>query len=561
MDYVINDKYKVGLNYLRKLRDGKVSNIMSFEGELKPFKDIEVELEYALGPGGSKKDNAYLAWLYGRNDWLSYYLKLTHAGPDYPGYYSDLDYVSGGLTVPIAKRLRLNASFRREKQNLDLDPSFYSAPLEKYYQLGADYRLGNDTTFSFDWLSRDRRDQLASPKFDYQDDTFRFGIGQAFGKLTLHASAELGKIKNKLDNATSGSERYTASVYFSPTERQSYSGYLYYDKDSDFTGQNRGSTTVGLSARYKIANRTFCNLALQTNDYQGSAQGGRDNLEVGLSHTFANNNKLSVVARHTRYKNSYMEDDTALMVQYRIPLGLPVGPKKNIGRIKGYVYDEETQSPISNVILRLNGSTAVTDKSGNFTFPSIRPGIYYLNVDTASIGMNRIPSRKTPIELGVRGGRKISVVIPVTRAAQLSGRIMVYSYKKDHNKTNVNEKPSSTNEPYNVVGKGGVSGGDAKLVEDYGLTNTIVELRSSSEIRRTVTDNQGRFEFEELRPSKWTLKINSENLPEYHYLEKDTFELELKPGQRVEISAKVLPKKRRIQIIAEPKTLLEEEQK
>ena len=113
---------------------------------------------------------------------------------------------------------------------------------------------------------------------------------------------------------------------------------------------------------------------------------------------------------------------------------------------------------------------------------------------------------------------------------------------------------------WKTVGKGGASGG-AKLVEDYGLANTIIELRSSSEIRRTVTDNQGRFEFEELRPGKWTLKINSENLPEYHYLEKDTFELELKPGQRVEISAKVLPKKRRIQIIAEPKTLLEEEQK
>ena len=561
MDYLINDKYKVGLNYLRKNRDGKVSNITSFEGELKPFKNTQVDLEYALGPGGTKKDNAYLANLYGRNNWLRYYLKLTHADPDYPGYYSDLEYVLGGVILPIDKHLRLNASFRREKNNLDLDPTFYSAPLEKYYQLGVDYRLETDTTFSFDWLSRNRRDQLDSPAFDYQENTFRFGVGQSFKKLTLRGSAELGETENRLDSTTSNLERYTASAHFSPTNKQSYSGYLYYDKNSDFTGEDRRSTTVGLDARYKISDRTFFSLAFQTNDYQGSAQGGRDNLELMLSHTFANNNKLSLVARQTRYKTSGMENDTALMVQYTIPLGLPVARKKSIGSVKGYVYDEETQNPIPNAVLRLNGLTAVTDKAGNFTFPSVSPGIFYLSVDTASIGMNRISSQKTPIQLAVQGGEKIPVIIPVTRAAQLSGRIMVYSYEKNVNRTTLSEKPSGTNEPRYVAGKGSGYGEGDKLVEDHGLRNTIVELRNNSEVRRTITDNQGCFEFEEVRPGKWTLKIYSDNLPEYHYFEKDTFELELKPGQKVEISAKVLPKKRRIRIITEPQTLLEEEQK
>ncbi len=561
MDYLINDKYKVGMNYLRKNRDGKVSNITSVEGELEPFKNTQLDLEYALGPGGTKEDNAYLTRLYGRSNWLRYYLKLTHAGPDYPGYYSGFDYVSGGVTLPIDKHLRLNASFRRQKNNLDLDPSFYSAPLEKYYQFGLDYKMKTNTTFSFDWLSRDRRDQLDSPKFDYQDNTFRFGVGQSFKKLTLRGSAELGETKNKLDHTTSDSEKYTASAHFSPTNKQSYSGYLYYDKNSDFTGEDRRSTTVGVSARYKIAKRTSFSYALRTNDYQGSAQGGRDNLELRLSHTFANENKLSILARQIRYKNSNSEDDTAVMIQYTIPLGPPVARKKSIGSVKGHVYDRETQNAIGNAILRLNGSTAVTDKAGNFRFPSVRPGIYHLSVDTASIGMNRIPTRKTPIKLTVRGGKKTSVIIAVTQAARLLGRIMVYGYEKNVNKTTLSEKPSNTNEPRYVVGKDSGYGEGDKLVEDHGLANTIVELRNSSEVRRTVTDSQGCFEFEEVRPGKWTLKIYSDNLPEYHYFEKDIFELELKPGQRKEISAKALPQKRRIRIIAEPQTILEEEQK
>ncbi len=559
IDYSINEKCKVGLNHLRKLRDGKVSNITSLEGELKPFKDIEVELEYASGPGGSKKDNAYLTSLYGHNDWLRYYFKLIHADPDYPGYYSDLDYISGGITLPIDKHIRLNTSFRQEKQNLDLDPMFYSAPFEKYYQLGIDYMWETNTTFSFDWFSRNRQDQLDIPKFDYREDSFRFGIGQDFNKLILHTSVELGKIKNKLDNATSDSERYTASVYFRPNNRQSYSGYLYYDKDSDFTGGNKRSTTVGLSTRYIITNRTFFNLAFQTNDYQGLAHGNIDNLELEVGHTFANGSKLSAVARHTKYRNSDMKDDTSLMVQYTIPLGLPITRKKSVGSIKGSVYDIETQDAIGNVILRLNGLTAVTNNAGSFTFPSVKPGIYCLDVDTASIGMDRVPTLKIPIKLAVRGGETTPVIVSVTQAALLLGQITVYGYQNSHSNAPLIQKPSSTVEPFYISENGSVSSEDANLIEDYGLANTVVELRDTSEIRRTVTDKQGRFKFEELRPGTWILKIYSDNLPEYHYLEKDTFELQLKPGQRKEICAKVLPKKRHIRIITEPQTLLEEQ--
>jgi len=562
LDYLINQKEKVGLNYLIKQADDTViSNITSLEALLKPFDDTDLELEYAIGPGGTAKDNAYLTRFYGNNDWLRYYLKLIHAGPDYPGYYKDSDFISGGVSLPLIKRLNLNASFRQQKNNLDLKPLLYSAPLEKHYEFGLDYKLADNTRLSFDWLNQNREDQLESPQFDYEENTFRLGLAHSFKKLSLFTSAEVGKTNNNLDDSSSKTERYTASARFSPSSKQCYSGYLYYDKDSDFTGENRRSTTLGLNAQYQIANRTFLNFLLQTNDYEYSTQGGRDNLEARLSHIFTNKSRLSIVARHTRYKNSNSEYDTALMVQYTIPLGLPVSRKKSIGGVKGYLYDQETQNPIAHAFLRLNGSTAVTDKSGNFTFNSVRPGTYYLNVDTASIGMNRIPNKKTPIELAVRGGEKTLVIIPVTRAAQLSGRIMVYGYEKNHSKTTLSEKHSDTNEPRYVIGKGSGYVKSDKLVEDHGLANTIIELRNSSEIRRTVTDNQGRFEFEELRPVKWMLKISNDDLPEYHYLEEDTFELELKPGQRREISAKVLPQKRRIRIIAEPQILLEEEQK
>ena len=78
---------------------------------------------------------------------------------------------------------------------------------------------------------------------------------------------------------------------------------------------------------------------------------------------------------------------------------------------------------------------------------------------------------------------------------------------------------------------------------------------------RRLTNREGRFEFEEVRPREWTLKIYEDNLPKYHYFERDTFNFELKPGERKEILVKVLQKKRPINIIEEGEILLEEEKK
>ena len=154
----------------------------------------------------------------------------------------------------------------------------------------------------------------------------------------------------------------------------------------------------------------------------------------------------------------------------------------------------------------------------------------------------------------------MQVSIPITQAACLFGRVMIYGYKSNTGKTAQNGKfNGAINQPH-LITDGSSNGKDAELSEEQGLADAIVELKNSSEIKRTVTDKQGQFRFTELRPGQWILKIYSDNLPQYHYLEKDTFQIDLKPGQETEISAKVLPKKRRIRIITEGQTLLEEKQ-
>lgn len=561
--YSNSEKYRVALNYLRK--EGSTSNeIVSLYGQFSPSQNIDVELEYAYGKknrgSGTKGDSAYLLRVQGLTvhpfqNWITYFLKYVHAGPDYSGYYSDVDSLSASLGVPLIKKVRLNAHFRQDKDNLDLDPTLQSAPLERYYQLGLDYRLKTDTNLYLDYRQSTRKDLLPQPGFDYAEETYRLGLNHSFEELTLSASFEFGESRDNLAQQSAKLERYTLSTCFKPTDGQSHSAYLQY-RDNSYS--------AGINSSLQIGEKTFSHLNFRTNDYQESYHESRNIFEIGLSHFLPNEHKISLQGRYTSYRNSEKKDETALMIQYTVPFRLPVGRKKSIGVVKGYVYNEETKESMPDVIIRTNGATAVTDKDGNFIFPSLKPGTYYLNIDRARIGLNRITAQKNPIEVTVESGKETRVEIGITKSAILSGQIVLYQFENTHSNDSGAEKGGNNTTNHYVVAdgdnnNGSLNNGEIKLVKAYGLANILVELTNGSEIKRCVADKKGYFRFEEIRPGKWTLKVYKANLPEYHYLEEDIFIVELKPGGRKEVLVRVLPKKRPIRIIEEGATSLREE--
>jgi hypothetical protein len=548
--YSIAEKYRIGLNYLSTKTGVADAGIVSLHGELKPTESTDVELECASG----EDDYAYFLKVCGyHSGWGSYFLNIIHAEPDYPGYYSDIDSLSGSIAVPLRSMFRVNASFRQTKNNLDLDPTLYSARLERYYQFGLNYRFSTRGNLSLKHRTRGLEDRFPQPKFDFGEETYGLGMDYSFQKLSINASFESGRSRDDLTGQSSKLEICDLSTYFRPTSRQSYGGYMRYrNGDRNLTGGKQRSVTAGLNSSIRIGDRTYCRLNFHTCKYQysGSDLGG-SSLEAHLIHTLHNQHRISVRGRHTSSRNS---DAMALMAEYTVPIGLPVCRKKGVGMIKGYVYSEESEAPVPDVILRFNGTTAVTDENGHFTFPFLRPGTYYLNVNTAKVGKNLIAVQKTPIKVIVEDGKESYIEIGIARSAALSGQVVVYRPESNHNDNHHNDHSNG------FLMNGALVNGDGKteLIESHGLANVLVELINGSEPKHRFTDEKGRFNFEELHPGKWTLKVHDHGLPEYHYLEKDTFEFELKPGEKAEVLVKVLPKKRRIRIIEEGGTILEE---
>lgn len=554
LEYLFSDRHRVGLNLFNNKKDIEDDQIASLQGDFEPFEEIRIEFEAAYGQDDNGHDNAYWLNLYGSPDWGgSYRLEYIYAEPDFPGYYQDKAYVSGNFYFPIKKDFTLNATLRQEKNNLDLDPSRESAALSRYGQIGLTYRFKSSTTLSVESRYRTREDRLAEPDFDDDELTFKVRLGQSFRSLSVNVSAERGEIKERLKDQVSDVGIYEGSFYFMPTHNQSYSCYTRYSTYKDFENGGQDTMNIGLTGSFKIAQRSNCRFKLDRYNSLGTNLGDRYNADLSLSYQLANKSKLSTQGRHTFYDdNSDQENETAIIINYIIPFGLPVGRKQNVGLLDGYVHDQETGQPIANVILRLNDATAVTDSDGEFSFPAMNPGTFYLNVDSASIGLERITVQKVPLEVSIEGGEEELVNIEIIKSADFTGKIIVYEFAKE----------DGLQKGYNISKgekKEVVEEGKGKMVESRGLANTLLEFKGNVDTWRVLTDRKGRFRFDNVRPGQWTLTVSADNLPEYHYLERDVFEVELTPGEEKEMMIRALPRKRTIQIIEQNEILIEEE--
>lgn len=553
--YSFAEPLKVGLNYLKKRDAEDNSTIASFESQFRPGGNTDLSLEYAAGENDKGRSDAYSLGASGSSDLLSYYARYIRSDPDYPGCYTDMDFFSLSTVIPLKYGLRINAGFRQEKRNLDLDPSQGEASFEKFYQTGIGYRVSNHTDVSLDWMRRDYSDRLPDPLFDYTENTLRVSLSQNYGMISLFTSAENGTERDNLTGDHSDIERYTANVYIMTKSHQTFGGYLYYEDDSDSQGQKTECLTLGLNTGLEITRTTRLNLLAETKNYTTPQTDDRSIYSLLLSQYLFRTHRLTLQGRYVSYKDSSLEDEYDFLTEYTIPLRIPVSKREDIGAASGYIYDEETKKAVSNVVIRLNNASTVTDSRGEFTFLSVKPGTQYLDVDSSSIGLDRITVQKTPLKVMVEGGENSAVKIGITRSASLKGQVVGYKPKSN----SANGGPAgersrlSSGLPLVISGKDGnaMNGEDSGSGEPYGIPNAVVEMKSENETLYRIADNRGHFEFEQLRPGKWVLSLSEDNLPEYHHAAERNMTYSLKPGETYETLIPVVPEKRHIMIVEE----------
>ena len=217
-----------------------------------------------------------------------------------------------------------------------------------------------------------------------------------------------------------------------------------------------------------------------------------------------------------------------VLLEYVIPIGVPVARGGEGGRVSGRVFDAESGRGVAGVPVRLGTQVALTDHAGTWRFANVRPGAHPLEVDRLGAGLERVPVRPIPASVEVRDGRAVRVDVGLVRSARVWGAVRVFDFAE----------------------ASAAGSGPPPTVESGGLRDALLVLSAGDEAHRRSTDAAGRFEMADLRPGRWTLRVEHADLPAHHRLERDSAVLEVSAGSSHEVLLRVLPRFRPVRIIA-----------
>jgi hypothetical protein len=201
-----------------------------------------------------------------------------------------------------------------------------------------------------------------------------------------------------------------------------------------------------------------------------------------------------------------------VLLDYEIPLRLPLGRAAQPGTVGGRVMDNETGRPIPGALVRVGDRAVMTDGRGRWAVVGLAAGAHRVELDPVSIGVGRVVAQPDALAVTVAGGRRVPVEIGVSRSARVHGEIA-------------------------LPGGGGVPG-------------AVVELRSGDDRRRRTTDAAGRFLFSDLAPGRWTLVVIEADLPPHHALDRRTLEVELAAGEEGLAHFQAVERLREMKIVA-----------
>jgi len=530
--------------------------VWSAEATVRPTRNSTMAIEcagsHAEAPKGSA-DTAYRLTAdtkVGPNGHIS--LSKTHAGPDFAGYYSDSDYTNIALAFPFTRRLTARAFLGRWAQNLDRRPERLTAPRESVYGTGIDYALSRRWYLAADYDRFAHHDLVAPPDRNYAEQSLKLSVGYSSRRASYRCELRTG------DQSAPPTGQHVAVAgcglvaTYRPSDAlaASLSGNLGNGRSAPYSRLLDESNSLGVSLDWKPS--SACHLTASYLRYDHPLLGA-DSQQINVRATYAMRSGARWELGAFRGEPLARSGSAiSYMLSYAIPIGVPLGKRTDVGRIRGRIYDAQQpdRRGLANVLLRVSGAVAVTDANGRFSFPALTPGKYSVSVDRRSIGLTRITEERLPLLVEVRGGAVQEVSIGVVPAASVSGSVVVMA------------RPDTSTSPAGIESAGSHTLRDAtgtyivgdpeqreSSAEPQGLPNVLVELTDGREVRRAVTDSRGGFIFDSLRPGDWHLMTYDANLPEYHFVDNAEMDFQLVGGQQETVTVKVLPKLRRIRMV------------
>lgn len=521
----LTDHSTLGVTYLSR-RGTDAGSLWSIGGTLAPVAGTQVYVEYGAGAGTTGRGTANMITLAGSYSRLGFTVQHLAADAEYPGSVRGTSYDGASAWLRIWRRLAIHGQLSDRSGSL---PSLTATIADRQQRMEGG--IAYASAIAADYVRTEHGGGSLFLGSGGVEESLRLRTSLRFRALTFGGFAERGQFRNSGPAAMwRPFERDGVQVALAPGTRMSYGAALdRYAGSSLYApwAQDRVSATFNATLRLSHDATRIGFLARGVRDgAMSSLQSGT--LDATVEQRLPFGHEVSARVRLRTFSGVSALDQSVAEFSYRVPLGIPVSHSRASARIVGRVYDVETGRGVANVLVRAGGRAILTDGAGRLLLTGMLPGVQYVELDRGSIGLDRVTTQENPLPVKATSEGTARIELGVVRGARVSGRVEVF------------DAPAV-----------GAQRAGAALERVGGLQGAIVTLTSGRETVRRLTDGEGRFGFEDLRPGRWTLRVEPAMLPPEHTLEQAVYELDVAPGGTATIAARVLPRKRAIHIIVQ----------
>lgn len=520
--YTFQKGNSIGLNVLGKSEQFS-STTATLQGFLTPLAHSALEIEAGTSVRDDKRGSAFSTRFEGSYQSVNYDIRYVHAEPNFGGYYRDIDFIAAGINTQVLRTMRIQSYIREEKRNLARDTNLVSAPKDAFYQIGASY----SDFVALNFRRQIQRDRFDIPKYKRYEDVIQTVLRYNFSVAYVSANIDLGSTRDELLGKNSPSKRYALYANMKSGTNLNLGGSIELSKSRNiYNGEDQNRLSGNVNIWVLITQSTQFQLNLYRSKYDALTYQIYNVVDASLEHVFpSTSHKITIRGHYNAIAPVVVDNIFAYSVEYSIPIGVPIKRISNIGQLRGSLKDE-TGKGIANVLISIGTSVALTDRQGTFFFPSLKPGMAYILVDQAGIGLDRITAKPMPIEVVIRGGDETKYDIATTKSVSIAGKTILLSMRERE-----------------------FGDTSSALVELGGRAGVIMEISNGPEIFRRVTDNQGKFLFTDLRPGHWVLSVIGGDIPDYHLIQPDSVIIDLLPGEKKDVSIQIRQRKREIKML------------
>lgn len=519
--------------------------VMSTVGvKLKPDSSTTIDGEFGRSSGSGDSggnDRAYVVNI-GRKfkNNVNVRLNRTEIGPDYGGGLMGSDITSAEVSAPLSRSVTTDFSYSTSEQNPSKAVTVTSAAKDRRIFGGVRYRMTRTLDFNLSLTENHRWDKL-NFGYDYLEKTWRGGFTEMFRGMRLGYNLERVNRFDHLTGMNNWNTRHRITSFFRGSSKVNFNVYAGISQfGSDGAALPADYDEIGVSFLYRLLDNLSFNLQYTETFYDGPAK-NRSRINMLLAYKFADTSSLEL-----RIRNDFdwwlAEGPTYYELIYSKYLGLAVGRDETLGGLRGMVFERVGSEtvPLANVTLLMETMAAVSDSQGRFLFAYVKPGMYNLNLDRRSTGIEKIAVMKMPVEVEIKGGALSRLDIEVMNGANFSGTFV----------------SAATQEPASVDLQGDAifMPSSSKSLEPEQLANILVEIVSindETQIHRRLTNTIGAFSFVGLTPGKYRYKAYAMSMPEGYQIDSPEGEIELLGNVANTLDFTVSPRIRKIQMMDE----------